>query len=86
MVNAISFTSETKLFGLLSSDFLGNTKNRKIFRMVLTNQLSKRQTHEEDFFKSCVLLKKLELYNIWLMRLFQRIKNRISQGPPGIFL
>ena len=34
--------------------------------MVLTNQLiyllSKRQNHEEDFFKLCVLIKKSELY------------------------
>ena len=27
------------------------------------NLLSKRQNHEEDFFKLCVLLKKSELYD-----------------------
>ena len=41
-----------------------HTKFDKIFFIVSTNQLiylSKRQNHEEDFFKLCVLLKKTEL-------------------------
>ena len=41
-----------------------HTKFDKIFFIVSTNQLiylSKRQNHEEDFFKLCVLLKKSKL-------------------------
>ena len=40
-----------------------HTKFKKIFLMVLTNQLIYLvKNHEEDFFKSCVLLKKSKLY------------------------
>ena len=48
---------------------LKHTKFEKIFLMVLTNQLIylvsesvNGQSHEEDFFKLCMLLKKSELY------------------------
>ena len=38
--------------------------------------LSKRQNHEEDFFKLCVLLKKSELYSSMLLWVNSRLSNQ----------
>ena len=58
-VDLSQFDDEKVKFGLSEK----HTKFEKIFFTVLTNQLIYLVKHEEDFFKSCVLLKKSELYD-----------------------
>ena len=56
-VDLSQFDDEKVKFGLSEK----HTKFEKIFFTVLTNQLIYLVNHEEDFFKSCVLLKNSEL-------------------------
>ena len=46
---------------------IGNGSCYHHWNEIFAGVLSKRQNHEEDFFKLCVLLKKSELYhhNLW---------------------